>query len=83
LDKTSAAAKSCTVGLVGIGLKATLKTRKLLIPSNAKNGSNSEFTQVRYTAGTQNNLTWFFASEKKHSNLSIFRDLNRPKRIAA
>jgi hypothetical protein len=41
------------VGAVGIELKATLKARKLLIPLNGKNGKNTEFTQVRYTAGTR------------------------------
>ena len=40
-------------GAVGIELKATLKARKLLIPLNAKNAKNSEFAQVRYTAGTR------------------------------
>jgi hypothetical protein len=38
------------VGAVGIELKVTLKARKLLIPLNAK---NTEFAQVRYTAGTR------------------------------
>ena len=38
---------------VGIELKGTLKTRKLLIPLNAKNAKNSEFAQVRYTPGTR------------------------------
>ncbi len=41
------------VGAVGIELKATLKTRKLLIPLNEKNTKNTEFTQVRYTPGTR------------------------------
>ena len=41
------------VGAVGIGLKATLKARKLLIPLNAKYAKNSEFAQVRYTPGTR------------------------------
>ena len=41
------------VGAVGIELKATLKTRKLLIPLNEKNAKNTEFAQVRYTAGTR------------------------------
>jgi hypothetical protein len=40
-------------GTLGIELKATLKTRKLLILLNAKNAKNSEFAQVRYTAGTR------------------------------
>jgi hypothetical protein len=44
--------KGWLVGAVGIELKATLKTRKLLIQINAKNAKNVEFTQVRYTAGT-------------------------------
>ena len=38
---------------MGIELKATLKARKLLIPLNEKNGKNTEFTQVRYGAGTR------------------------------
>lgn len=41
------------VGTVGIELKATLKTRKLLILLNAKNARNSECAEVRYTAGTR------------------------------
>lgn len=45
--------KGVLVGAVGIELKATLKARKLLIPLNEKNGKNTEFTQVRYTAGTR------------------------------
>jgi hypothetical protein len=39
---------------VGIELKATLKTRKLLILLNAKNAKNIGFAQPRYTAGTRN-----------------------------
>ena len=38
---------------VGIGLKATLKARKLLIPLNVKNAKNTEVAQVRYTPRTQ------------------------------
>ncbi len=41
------------VGAVGIGLKATLKTRKLLIPLNEKNAKNTRFAQARYTPGTR------------------------------
>jgi hypothetical protein len=41
------------VRAVGIGLKAMLKTRKLLIPLNAKNAKNTGFAQVRYTRGTR------------------------------
>ena len=41
------------VGAVGIELKATLKTRKLLILLNVKNGKNTGFAQPRYTAGTR------------------------------
>jgi hypothetical protein len=41
------------IGAVGIELKATLKARKLLILLNGKNGKNTEFTQVGYTAGTR------------------------------
>jgi hypothetical protein len=42
------------VGAVGIGLKATLKIRKLLIPLTAKTAKNGIFAQPRYTAGTRN-----------------------------
>jgi len=38
---------------VGIELKAMLKIRKLLILLNGKNAKNTEFAQVRYTAGTR------------------------------
>jgi len=41
------------VGAVGIGLKAMLKIRKLLILLNAKNAKNTGFAQSRYTAGTR------------------------------
>ena len=41
------------VGAVGIGLKAKLKTRKLLILLNEKNAKNTGFAQVRYTPGTR------------------------------
>ena len=41
------------VGAVGIELKATLKTRKLLILLNEKNAKNGEYARVRYTAGTR------------------------------
>ena len=44
---------SCIVGAVGIELKATLKARKLLILLNEKNVKNTEFAQLRYTAGTR------------------------------
>jgi len=47
------------VGAVEIELKAALKTRKLLIPLNEKNGKNTEFTQVRYAAGTRNDVDEF------------------------
>jgi hypothetical protein len=40
------------VGAVGIELKATLKTRKLLILLNAEMAKKSEFAHVRYTPGT-------------------------------
>jgi hypothetical protein len=40
-------------GAVGIELKATLKTRKLLIPLIAKNAKNIEVAQLRYTPGTR------------------------------
>jgi hypothetical protein len=48
--------KEMLVGAVGIELKATLKTRKLLIPLNEKNGKNTGFAQLRYTPGTRNDL---------------------------
>ncbi len=38
---------------MGIGLKATLKTRKLLILLNEKNAKNTGFAQLRYTRGTR------------------------------
>jgi hypothetical protein len=38
---------------VGVGLKATLKIRKLLVLLNEKKAKNSEFALVRYTAGTR------------------------------
>jgi hypothetical protein len=41
------------VGAVGIELKATLKTRKLLILLNEKNAKNVIFAQARYTPGTR------------------------------
>jgi hypothetical protein len=41
------------VGAVGIELKATLKTRKLLILLNGKNAKNTGFAQLRYTPGTR------------------------------
>jgi len=46
------------LGAVGIELKAALKTRKLLVPLNAKNAKNTGFTQVRYTAGTRGHNRW-------------------------
>ena len=46
--------KEMLVGAVGIELRATLKTRKLLIPLSEKNAKITEFAQVRYTAGTRN-----------------------------
>jgi hypothetical protein len=45
--------KEMLVGAVGIELKATLKTRKLLIPLIAKNAKNIEVAQLRYTPGTR------------------------------
>jgi hypothetical protein len=44
------------VGAVEIGLKVTLKTRKLLILLNEKNAKNTGFAQVRYAPGTRNGL---------------------------
>lgn len=44
------------VGAVGIGLKATLKIRKLFIPLDGKNAKNPIFAQPRYTPGTRRNL---------------------------
>src|SRR6266849_5123463 len=45
-----------SLAAVGIELKATLKTRKLLILLNEKNAKNTGFAQLRYTAGTRNHL---------------------------
>src|ERR1700730_13729285 len=45
--------KEILVGAVGIELKATLKTRKLLILLNGKTAKNTGFAQPRYTAGTR------------------------------
>jgi hypothetical protein len=45
--------KGWLVGAVGIGLKAVLKTRKLLILLNERNAKNTGFAQVRYTRGTR------------------------------
>ena len=52
---------SCMVGAVGVELKATLKTRKLLISLKEKNAKNTEFAQVRYTPGTQKQQFLFYA----------------------
>jgi len=41
------------VETVGIGLKATLKIRNLLILLNAKNAKNTGFAQVRHARGTR------------------------------
>jgi hypothetical protein len=38
---------------VGIGLRATLKIRKLLVLLNEKKAKNREFAVVRCTAGTR------------------------------
>ncbi len=51
--------KGWLVGAVGIGLKATLKTRKLLILLNGKNAKNTGFAKVRYTPGTRNSRKGF------------------------
>ena len=40
------------VGAVGIGLRVTLKARKLLILLDQKNAKNAGFAQARYTPGT-------------------------------
>ena len=45
--------KGWLVGAVGIELRATLKTLKLLILLKEKNAKNIGFAQVRYTAGTR------------------------------
>ncbi len=50
--------KEMLVGAVGIELKATLKTRKLLILLNEKNAKNTGFAQVRYTAGPRGVNSW-------------------------
>jgi hypothetical protein len=47
------------VDLVGIGLKATLKIRKLLILLDGKSAENAGFAQPRYTRGTRT-LAGFF-----------------------
>jgi hypothetical protein len=41
------------VGAVGIGLKAALQPRKLLIQLNASKAKKHQFAQPRYTAGTR------------------------------
>src|SRR5436309_16114478 len=53
LRRAALAQENGTCGAVGIGLKATLKARKLLIPLNVKNAKNTEVAQVRYTPRTQ------------------------------
>jgi hypothetical protein len=58
------------VGAVGIELKATLKTRKLLIPLNEENAKNTGFARVRYAAGTQNSRKDL--AECPHLTPSIF-----------
>ncbi len=44
------------IGAVGIGLKATLKIRKLLILLNERSAKNTGFAQVRYTRGTRRRI---------------------------
>lgn len=41
------------VGAVGIGPKARLKARKLLISHNAKTAKTPRFAKARYTPGTR------------------------------
>jgi hypothetical protein len=41
-------------GAAGIGLKAALKARKLLISHNAKAAQTPRFAKARYTPGTPN-----------------------------
>ena len=41
------------VGAVGIGLKARLKPRELLISHNAKTAKSPRFAKVGYTPGTR------------------------------
>ncbi len=55
------------VGAVGIGLKATLKIRKLLILLNAKNAKNTGFAQARYTPGTRTSALKSVMSCLSHS----------------
>lgn len=68
------------VGAVGIGLKATLKTRKLLILLSEKNDKNTEFTQVRYTRGTRRNPPQTPSEEDagqlRRANLSFLSEVN-------
>jgi hypothetical protein len=61
------------VGAVGIGLRATLKIRKLLILLNAKNAKNTGFAQPRYTRGTR--LQWV------RDAMQIRREFGLSKRI--
>jgi hypothetical protein len=63
------------VGAVGIELKATLKTRKLLIPLNEKNAKNSEFAQVRYTAGTRGAPREFRPFDDTPASGEVYREL--------
>src|SRR5216684_3263163 len=53
LRRAALAQQNGSCGAVGIELKATLKTRKLLILLNEKNAKNTGFAQVRYTPGTR------------------------------
>jgi len=45
--------KERLVGAVGIELKETLGTRKLLTALNEQNDKNTEFAKARYTTGTR------------------------------
>jgi hypothetical protein len=55
------------VEAVGIGLKATLRMRNLLILLNGENAKNTGFAQARYTRGTRRRISW----EKNRSALGI------------
>jgi len=51
--RVSAAFCVCSVVAVGIGLKAALSPRKLLILRIGKMAKSHEFAEARYTAGTR------------------------------
>jgi hypothetical protein len=67
------------VGVVGIELKAALKTRKLLILLNGKNAKNTGFAQPRYTRGTRKPENQgiaeanYFRGTRAHLRLRLFQ----------